>query len=96
MKLTANNIRFVKRLELNGVTYAWYVGMKSGQISDSRYFINYDKRGRTCAEPYPMERLPKSVQTFIGSHEERVFSESNEDNFMEYIIEHIYRKRDVK
>ena len=70
-RLSANSIKFVKRLELDGITYCWYVAMKSGHVSDSRVYIYYDERETTCAKPYPKEQLPKAVQKFIDSHNEQ-------------------------
>ena len=86
MKLTANNISFVKRHECGGITYGWFVSMKSGAVSDARTFINYDERGRTCVKPYEKERLPKAVQKFIASHDERILYEKDGDDFKHYII----------
>ena len=58
MKLTANNIRFVKELvdETNN-TSKWFVSLKGNDYRD-----------------YPAtEKLPKTVQDFISSKEKEVF-----------------------
>lgn len=35
MRMTKNNIKFVKRLEKDGMTYGWHIVMKSNRISDN-------------------------------------------------------------
>ena len=65
MKLTTNNIRFVKVLVKNGITYEVHVAMKSHLVSDSRTYVNYDENGTTVVADYPFEKLPKAVQKFI-------------------------------
>lgn len=65
MKLTESNIRLVRELTRDDITYAYFVCMKSGRVSDSREFINYDDTGKTVSDYYDEERLPKSVQNFM-------------------------------
>lgn len=67
MKYT--DIKFVKRMEQDGLTYAWFVASKSNRVSDSRQFINYEN-GKTCVKEYKKEDLPKMIQKFIDSHNE--------------------------
>lgn len=86
MRLTKNNILFVKRHECDGITYNWYVAMKSRQISDNRSFVNYDETGKSIIKEYPLERLPKAVQAFISQHEEKHFAGEDEDRFQVYMI----------
>lgn len=78
MRLTLNNIDFVKEFTYNGVTYLWDVAMKSHRICDGREFINYDKNGRTVVKEYKFERLPKTVQKFIQTSNSEVWTEDDE------------------
>lgn len=73
MRLTENNIKFVKELQLDGIAYEYYVSIKGG---DSRTYINYENN-KTVAKEYEFERLPKAVQNFIKNHQHRcrLFSE---------------------
>lgn len=83
-----SEIKFVKRMEQDGVTYSWFVANKSNRVSDSRNYINYEN-GKTCIKPYAKEALPKSVQKFIDSHNEEEFEGFkgfNIEGFKEYII----------
>lgn len=81
MRLIENNIKFVKEMQLNGMTYSYFVSMKSNSISDSRSYINYEN-DVTVAKEYEFERLPKSVQNFINhyQHNYRLFDERMENN----------------
>lgn len=83
MRLTKSNIKFVKRYELNGMTYGFYVGVKG---NDGREFINYEN-GRTVAKEYKAERLPASVRAFLKDHAEEVWTreENGDDEFVQYI-----------
>lgn len=65
MKLTLNNILFVKALVKAGETYEYHVAMKSHLVSDSRTYVNYDENGKTISEKYLVEKLPKTVQKFV-------------------------------
>ena len=80
MKLTINNIKFVKRHEKDGVTYCWYVGMKSNKISDNRHWINRDSDGKSYVAEYDKSLLPKSVQKFIDRHNEVCITDETDDN----------------
>lgn len=85
MRMTKNNIKFVKRLEKDGMTYGWHIAMKSNRISDSREYINY-RNGRTVAEEYKLDRLPKAVQSFVKEHEESIWTDERETTgFAHYI-----------
>jgi len=85
MRMTKNNIKFVKRLEKDGMTYGWFVSMKSNRISDCREYINY-RNGRTVVEEYELDRLPKTVRDFVESHEESIFTDERETTgFATYI-----------
>lgn len=89
MRLTENNIKFVKEKRLNGITYGYFISMKSNLISDCRDYINYEN-GVTVAKEYEFERLPKTVQNFIKHHEpSRLFDEEeyNGDIYSHYIYE---------
>ncbi len=68
MRLTENNIKAVRELTADGMTYSWFVVMKSGWVSDSRNYINWEN-GRTTVKEYPLEWLPKAVQNFVKKHE---------------------------
>lgn len=69
MKLIEKNIYSVHESKTDeGVTYSYMVHMKSGRACDSRKFINYDENGRTTADEYKKEWLPKAVQNFIDHH----------------------------
>lgn len=67
MRLAEKNIKFVKEFVNNGITYYWYVGMKSGRTSDNRNFINYESNV-SVVEEYSVDRLPKTVQKYIAKH----------------------------
>lgn len=87
MKLTTNNIKFVKELTCDGRTYSWFVAMKSGYVSDSRNYINYENGKTTSKYEFPKGRLPKAVQKFIdnSSREEFDTSEHHGSAFAQYI-----------
>ena len=82
--MRTSNIKFVKRMECDGVTYGWFIASKNTTTAPSREFINYED-GKTCIKPYPVENLPKYVKAFIDSHAESLF-ESIGDDFKQYII----------
>lgn len=77
-----NEIRFVKCHTFEGMPYCWFVGHKSGRVSDSVEYINRDEQSRTVIEEYPAEWLPKAVQKYIEKHE----SHSFEDDLTTYTI----------
>ena len=81
MRLTENNIRFVKEYTVDGITYGWYVCMKSNKVSDGR---NYSAHG---FELYPVDKLPKTVQNFIQKHSWEIWNyyEDHEHEFTTYI-----------
>ena len=83
MRLAEKNISHVTELQYKGVTYNYHVSMKSGMVSDSRKFCNYDEKGRTTTEEYKKEWLPKSVQKFIDNHSPILMRAEYED-FTEY------------
>lgn len=78
MRLTTNNIAFVKELTRDGVTYGWFVAMKSQRVSDARSY-SYT----------PKFQLPVSVQRFIAERSREVFDEH--DWHEEHYIHYIYR-----
>lgn len=78
MRLKKDNIRFVTRLEYDGVTYAWHVGMKSSLAFDNRDYANYED-GSTVVDDYPIDLLPKSVREFVKSHAETQIESSDID-----------------
>jgi hypothetical protein len=90
MKLTMNNIHFVKEYTQDGMTYAWFVVMKSNRVSDTRSYINYDENGRTTAKEYPKEWLPKTVQKFIDQSNREEFTPEHETKYVS-IAHWIYR-----
>lgn len=82
------DIKFVKRIEQDGITYNWFVAHKSNRVSDSRNFINYEN-GKTVIKEFPKEALPKMVQKFIDSHSEEEITENigiQIDGFKRFII----------
>ena len=91
MRLTTNNILFVKELTVGGMPYCWFVSMKSNCVSDAREYKHIDDRGFTICKEYPRELLPKCVRVFIESsypetlraEEQSVFDP--EKPFVEYI-----------
>lgn len=85
MKLTVNNISFVKakKHKESGIVYAWCVGMKSGWVSDLRMYYNFEN-GKTVIREYPITDLPVSVQEFIKIHSETVFDETENNIMMIY------------
>ena len=76
MKLTLNNIKFVKRFTKNGETRSYYVGMKSGYVSDARQFYVTKKTD-----------LPVNVQKFLNNTSPEVFDKDyyNDDEYVTYI-----------
>ena len=64
MRLTKENIQFVKQRHKDGITYNYYVSMKSNNISDNRLYCNY-KDNKSTIDYYEFERLPKTVQKFV-------------------------------
>ena len=72
MILAEKNIKFVKEFVQNGVTFYWFVSMKSGKNCDARDFTNYED-GKSVFGEYTADRLPKSVQKFIAKHNKEVF-----------------------
>ena len=86
MKYT--DIKFVKRMEQDGITYNWFVATKSNRVSDSRSYTNYEN-GKTVIKEFPKEWLPKMVQKFIDSHSEEEITENigiQIDGFKRFII----------
>lgn len=77
MRMAKKNISFVKRLEKDGMTYCWFVSMKSNCISDAREYINY-RDGKTVAEEYKIDRLPKAVQDFVKDNQESIWTDDKE------------------
>ena len=72
MRLAEKNIKFVKEFVQNGVTFYWFVSMKSVKNCDARDFTNYED-GKSVFGEYTADRLPKSVQKFIAKHNKKVF-----------------------
>lgn len=72
MRLTLNNIDFVKELTEDGISYNWFVAMKSGRMCDSIHYAHY-KNGVSIVKEIKKEDLPKTVQKFIDSHERKLF-----------------------
>lgn len=62
MRLTYNNIKFVKDMTLNGVTREIYVGMKDNYASSGRFY-------------YQDEEIPVTVQRFMRDKMPEVFDE---------------------
>ena len=90
MKLTINNIRFVKELTVDGMPYCWYVAMKSHCVCDSREYKHVDEKGWTVFEEYPAELLPKTVQKFIQKSIREEFMPEHETKYGA-IAHYIYR-----
>ena len=80
-RLTLKNIQYVKEYTKDGRTYAWFVRL-GRSVTDCREFINY-KDGKTTADLYPKEWLPKTVQQFIAEHHAELWYVSEE--FEQYI-----------
>lgn len=83
MRLSENNILFIKELRKDGITYEWFVCMKSRNASDSRQYVNYDKTGKTIIASYEKERLPKAAQNFLAKSSCMLEEENN--GFSHYI-----------
>lgn len=82
MRLSINNIRFVKEMTRDGVPYCWYVSLNGFAVSDSRNFVNLDENGRTtCLIEYPKDRLPKTVQKFIEQRTREEFYPEHETKY---------------
>lgn len=69
-----SDIKSVKRIELDGLTYCWFVKIGNG----FREFGNADK------SEYSIERLPKKIQLFIAMRTEHQIL--NESGYAEYLI----------
>ena len=76
MKLTKNNIDFVKALEMNGVIYEWFIKLKNGE---TKIYINMEK-GKTIVSEYLKEWLPVSIIQYIDQHEKEEISKEEEKN----------------
>ena len=74
MRMSEKNIKFVRRMEKDGVTYSYFVSMRRNWVSDCRLYINYEN-GVTVAKEYEFSRLPVSVQKFLRSHDEVLLDE---------------------
>ena len=83
MRLTTNNIKFVKELTCDGITYGWFV-------SDSRNYINYENGKTTCKQTFPKNQLPKAVQKFIENSVPELFL-YDEQNTYGALAQYIYR-----
>ena len=90
MRLTANNIRFVKELTTNGITWGWHVAMKDYQPFSARYYRNTDKNGVNMHTEYPKESLPKSVQKYLENNKKELYQTIETKNFGKY-VEYIYQ-----
>lgn len=90
MRLTTNNIKFVKELIFDGITYGWFVSMKSGYVSDCRSYINYENGKTTCKQPFPKNQLPKAVQKFIENSDPELILYDDE-NIYGVFTQYIYR-----
>lgn len=64
MRLSKKNIKKVTEFIYNDHTYAYFVSVKSNNVSDSREYINY-VNNKTTTDYYDFERLPKSIQDYI-------------------------------
>ncbi len=86
MRLTEKNIDFVKRLEMDRITYGFYVAMKTGKISDSREYMHYENN-KTVYKKFYFNQLPGTVKKFIKSHKESVFTSAvfGNGSYTEYI-----------
>lgn len=84
MRLTINNIAFARRREKDGITYGWFIAMKTHKVCDSRDYSIHEN-GKTVVKPYPLEDLPSTVQNFIKSHTEYLVLDE-ENGFKHYII----------
>lgn len=93
MRLTVNNILFVKEGTMDDLTYAWYVAMKSHRVSDLRIYRRFDKDGCLVIDAYPKECLPASVQKFINASSRTLFFEREEPAGFTggHYVEYIYR-----
>lgn len=83
MRLTVDNIKFVKVHDYNGMPYSWMVVMKSGRVSDSRNYVNYENN-KTVVKEYPQEWLPKAVQKFIEDAAEELINSTEDKDGNEY------------
>ena len=89
MRLTVKNISFVKERTKNGVTYGWFIGLKSPNVSDSINYAVYED-GKTVAKEYPLDLLPASVRKFIERSERKLLCEDtyeSGDCYRHYIYE---------
>ena len=77
MRLTENNIKFVKQMTVNGTTRKYAVILKSNYVSDIKIFTELKK-----------DELPKSVQNFMSKHKRELFEEEiiNGNEYKNYIF----------
>ena len=68
MKLTYDNIDFVRVRTHNEKPYGYFVRMKSNRASDHRDYALY-KDGKTTTGDYKKEWLPKTIQKFLENHQ---------------------------
>lgn len=68
-----SDIKFVKRLDKNGVTCGWFVCHKSNDGKDEEYMTEKQWDGE-----FPIEQLPESVQKFIADHSETYIDAEDE------------------
>lgn len=69
MKLSYNNIDFVRARTHNGTAYGYFVKMKSNRMSDNRDYCLTNQNGKTdMTLEYKFEWLPKTVQRFLLMH----------------------------
>lgn len=78
MRLTTDNIDFVKEIRKNGMPYSWYISMKSRNVSDGRNFVHYEN-GKTVVKEYKKEDLPKAVQKFLEGKIAEIFAKNDEE-----------------
>lgn len=68
MRLTKNNINFVREVQVDGNPIQWYVVMKNNWVSDMRAYSYSNISRYSKPTPFPATDLPKTVQEFINDH----------------------------
>lgn len=79
--LTVKNIKWIKELTKDGITYKWFVSLKK---NDSRVFINYEN-GKTVVKEYSKDRLPKTVQKFLEDKQRKEYENDEKLGFVSYV-----------
>ena len=80
MRPSKINIKYVTRLEFNGVTYHWHVEMRGSDYG--RDYVSTETDENNVAKEYAVDWLPKCVREFVKRRTETQFE--IDDNYIMY------------